>query len=249
MRKTAERQKTVVDLELPAALLEMLDEPVAVPDDPGDESVDVDMSDAERQSVPPAAPSPPVVDDLEDRPTPLPPAPRAKSSPFAILPSTVRAATPLPLGGTPRSGGSLCIRPEHFHLPPRPGDAGRVPVTVADVGFFGPELNLTCRLASGRAIGQRIGAGPVRVVADSSEMDRVQAGDVLVTRATTPAWTLLFASAAAVVTEGGGLLSHCAIVAREYGIPAVVGAAGAAMLIPDGAQVTVDGFEGRVTVH
>jgi pyruvate,water dikinase len=102
-----------------------------------------------------------------------------------------------------------------------------------------------------RGIGASAGkvTGTARVIMTLDQADRLRAGDVLVTRATTPAWTLLFASAAAVVTEGGGLLSHCAIVAREYGIPAVVGAAGAAMLIPDGAQVTVDGAQGRVTVH
>lgn len=88
-----------------------------------------------------------------------------------------------------------------------------------------------------------------RVIMTLDEADRLQAGEVLVTRATTPAWTLLFATAAAVVTEGGGLLAHCAIVAREYGIPAVVGVHGAAMLIPDGALITVDGSRGRVTIH
>jgi pyruvate,water dikinase len=69
---------------------------------------------------------------------------------------------------------------------------------------------------------------------------------VLVTRGTTPAWTLLFGTAAGVVTEGGGMLSHCAIVAREYGIPAVVGASGATRQVHDGDLITVDGSSGRV---
>jgi ABC-type Fe3+/spermidine/putrescine transport system ATPase subunit len=58
----------------------------------------------------------------------------------------------LPVADAVQSRGSLCIRPEHLHLPPRPGDTGRVPATVRDVGFFGPELSVACSLASGRAI-------------------------------------------------------------------------------------------------
>ena len=77
----------------------------------------------------------------------------------------------------------------------------------------------------------------------------LRVGDILVTRATTPAWTPLFGIAAAVVTEGGGALSHCAILAREYGLPAVVGAAGATVRIRDGATITVDGTKGRVTIQ
>jgi pyruvate,water dikinase len=69
---------------------------------------------------------------------------------------------------------------------------------------------------------------------------------VLITTTTTPAWTPLFPSLAALVTETGGILSHGAIVAREYGIPAVVGAAGATGVVPDGARVRVDGASGLV---
>jgi pyruvate,water dikinase len=85
-----------------------------------------------------------------------------------------------------------------------------------------------------------------RVVLTLDQADRLQPGEVLVTRGTSPAWTLLFGTAAAVVTEGGGMLSHCAIVAREYGIPAVVGASGATRQIRDGDMITVDGTQGRV---
>ena len=74
-------------------------------------------------------------------------------------------------------------------------------------------------------------------------------GDILVTRATTPAWTPLFGIAVAVVTEGGGALSHCAILAREYGLPAVVGASGASVRIHDGAMITVDGNKARVIIE
>jgi pyruvate,water dikinase len=85
-----------------------------------------------------------------------------------------------------------------------------------------------------------------RVVLTLDQADRLQPGEVLVTRGTSPAWTLLFGTAAGVVTEGGGMLSHCAIVAREYGIPAVVGASGATRQIRDGDMITVDGTQGRV---
>ena len=91
--------------------------------------------------------------------------------------------------------------------------------------------------------------GIARVVADTTDFGRVRAGDVLVTTTTTPAWTPLFPSLAALVTDTGGILSHAAVVAREYRIPAVVGATGATATIPDGARVRVDGDAGEVTVH
>ncbi len=90
--------------------------------------------------------------------------------------------------------------------------------------------------------------GPVRLVRSVDEFSRVRPGDVLVCRTTDPAWTPLFRVAAAVVTETGGLLSHAAIVAREYRIPAVVGATGALSRLPDGAYVAVDGTAGTVTL-
>jgi pyruvate,water dikinase len=84
----------------------------------------------------------------------------------------------------------------------------------------------------------------VRSVDDFS---RVRRGDVLVCRTTDPAWTPLFRLAAAVVTETGGVLSHAAIVAREFGIPAIVGATHAMTSLSDGAPITVDGTAGTVT--
>lgn len=80
------------------------------------------------------------------------------------------------------------------------------------------------------------------------EATAVLPGEVLVAVTTMPPWTPLFGIAAAVVTETGGPLSHCAIVAREYGIPAVVGVHGATRLIATGQQVTVDGGRGLVTI-
>jgi pyruvate,water dikinase len=87
-----------------------------------------------------------------------------------------------------------------------------------------------------------------RIVAGPDDFRRVRSGDVLVALTTTPAWTPLFSSLAALVTETGGVLSHAAIVAREYRLPAVVGAEGATRLIPDGATLLVDGSAGTVTV-
>ena len=90
--------------------------------------------------------------------------------------------------------------------------------------------------------------GPARIITGPADFPRLQAGDVLVCRATDPAWTPLFALAAGVVAETGGRLSHAAIVAREYGIPAVLGIPGATSTLADGQPVTVDGTQGRVTV-
>jgi pyruvate,water dikinase len=91
-----------------------------------------------------------------------------------------------------------------------------------------------------------VARGRARVVAGLDDFRRVRAGDVLVAATTTPAWTPLFPSIAALVTETGGILSHAAIVAREYGLPAVVGARDAMKLLPDGGMVQVDGSAGTV---
>jgi len=99
-------------------------------------------------------------------------------------------------------------------------------------------------LAEGRAIGQRIGTGPVRLVASLSEMDKVQAGDVLVTDMTDPNWEPVMKRASAIVTNRGGRTCHAAIIARELGIPAVVGCGDATDTLADGALVTVVCSEG-----
>jgi pyruvate,water dikinase len=99
-------------------------------------------------------------------------------------------------------------------------------------------------LASGRAIGARIGVGTVRVVGDASEMNRVQAGDVLVTDMTDPNWEPVMKKASAIVTNRGGRTCHAAIIARELGIPAVVGCGDATRTLAEGALVTVSCAEG-----
>ena len=99
-------------------------------------------------------------------------------------------------------------------------------------------------LASGRSIGQRIGSGPVRIVRDVKEMTRVQSGDVLVADMTDPDWEPVMKRAAAIVTNRGGRTCHAAIIARELGIPAVVGCTDATETIREGALVTVSCAEG-----
>jgi pyruvate,water dikinase len=91
--------------------------------------------------------------------------------------------------------------------------------------------------------------GPARRVAGPSEFDRIMQGDVLVTESTTEAFNILLPLLGAIVTDSGGLLSHSAIVAREYGIPGVVGTRDATDRVPDGTLVRVDGDAGEVTVH
>jgi pyruvate, water dikinase len=99
-------------------------------------------------------------------------------------------------------------------------------------------------LATGRSIGQRIGAGTARVVRDASEMARVQSGDVLVADMTDPDWEPVMKRAAAIVTNRGGRTCHAAIIARELGIPAVVGCGDATHKIREAAEVTVSCAEG-----
>lgn len=93
--------------------------------------------------------------------------------------------------------------------------------------------------------GQRIGSGPVRIVSDLSQMDQVQQGDVLVADMTDPDWEPVMKKAAAIVTNRGGRTCHAAIIARELGIPAVVGCGDAMSLLQDGQNVTVSCAQGE----
>lgn len=104
-------------------------------------------------------------------------------------------------------------------------------------------------ILTGRAIGQKIGAGKVRIIHDISEMDQVQAGDILVTDMTDPNWEPVMKVASAIVTNRGGRTCHAAIIARELGIPAVVGCGEATEILKNGQEVTVscaEGDEGRI---
>ncbi len=100
-------------------------------------------------------------------------------------------------------------------------------------------------LISGRAIGQRIGSGAAKLIMDASEMSRVDAGDVLVTDMTDPDWEPIMKRATAIVTNRGGRTCHAAIIARELGIPAVVGCGNATAVLENGAGITVSCAEGE----
>jgi pyruvate, water dikinase len=104
-------------------------------------------------------------------------------------------------------------------------------------------------LATGRSVGERIGAGPARVIESVGDLHQLEPGEVLVTRMTDPDWEPVMKRAAAIVTDRGGRTCHAAIVSRELGIPAVVGTETGTERIPDGGPVTVscaEGEEGRI---
>jgi pyruvate,water dikinase len=104
-------------------------------------------------------------------------------------------------------------------------------------------------LVKGQAVGEKIGAGVVRVVREASELQKVAAGDVLVARLTDPDWEPVMRRVAAIVTDQGGRTAHAAIVSREFGIPCIVGSGNATEVLQDGAEVTVvcsEGHEGHV---
>jgi pyruvate,water dikinase len=135
---------------------------------------------------------------------------------------------------------------------PPPGPPPVDPLSRAINRFFGfgtPSPSpADPNVLKGNAGSPGVARGPARVVHSLAESGKLQAGDVLVAETTMPAWTPLFATAAAVVTDTGGVLSHCAVVAREYRIPAVVGARTATSLIHDGQLLEVNGSTGVVQV-
>lgn len=124
------------------------------------------------------------------------------------------------------------------------------PVSRAIGKFFGapPHPSTDPNVFFGNAGSPGTARGPARVITSLAESARLQPGDVLVATTTAPPWTPLFATAVAVVTDTGGILSHCAVVAREYGIPAVVGTGIATSVISDGQIVEVEGDTGTVRI-
>ncbi len=144
-----------------------------------------------------------------------------------------------------------------------PADAERVRATVrrrsarraelAGVPLIAPSVLFAGRKTDGDALVTGIPAsggratGPVRAIHEPADFGRLRSGDVLVCPYTNPSWTPLFQRAAAVVVDTGGIGSHAAIVAREYGIPAVMASATGTAALADGQVVTVDGDTGRVT--
>ena len=134
------------------------------------------------------------------------------------------------------------------YLGPPPDHDAEVPPTIAK--FYG--IPGTARVEGDVLYGTAASAGcvvgPARVVRSRDDFARVVPGDIVVCTTTTPAWTPLFGSIAGLVTDTGGILSHAAVVAREYSVPAVVGAEVATQAIPNGTQVEVDGEAGTVTI-
>ncbi len=123
----------------------------------------------------------------------------------------------------------------------RRGEAGR---SLSRFEIDRAAADATDVLVEGRSIGQRIGAGPVRVLRSIKEMDRVRPGGVLVAAITDPDWEPVMKRAAAIITERGGRTCHAAIIARELGVPAIVGTGDATTALADGQEVTVSCAEG-----
>jgi pyruvate,water dikinase len=128
--------------------------------------------------------------------------------------------------------------------PPPPGL-----VSTALGKFFGTpveQTDTTDGTVAGNAGSPGKFRGTARIVRSLDEADKLGVGEILVAETTSPSWTPLFGTAAGIVTDTGGILSHCAVVAREYGIPAVVGTGVATATIRDGQTIEVDGDRGLV---
>jgi phosphohistidine swiveling domain-containing protein len=137
--------------------------------------------------------------------------------------------------------------PDPSGLPPAVGRVMRAMGIVIDAMFGSSTAEHEEHVLKGLAASGGIYEGPARRVSGPSEFGRIQQGDVLVTESTTEAFNILLPLLGAIVTDSGGLLSHSAIVAREYGIPGVVGTREGTDRIPDGARVRVDGDAAEVT--
>jgi phosphohistidine swiveling domain-containing protein len=141
------------------------------------------------------------------------------------------------------------IQPPPMGTPPPDGEPTD-PMGMAMVKFFGarPQESGSPDVVGGNAGSPGKVTGTARIIRTLADADRLGQGDILVTTTTMPAWTPLFGTASAVVTDAGGVLSHCAIVAREYGIPAVVGTGSGTTVIKDGQTIEVDGNAGEVRI-
>ena len=138
--------------------------------------------------------------------------------------------------------------PDPSGLPPAAARIMRAIGITLDSVFGSSEARHEEHMLRGLAASRGVYEGPARRVSDPSEFDRIIQGDILVTESTTEAFNILLPLLGAIVTDSGGQLSHAAIVAREYGIPGVVGTREATERIADGARVRVDGNAGEVTV-
>jgi pyruvate,water dikinase len=133
-------------------------------------------------------------------------------------------------------------------LPPAPARAMRALGTAIDAVFAFSETASEAAVVSGTGASPGVYSGTARLIDGPAEFGRLRRGDVLVTASTTESFNIVLPLVGAIVTDAGGLLSHAAIVSREYGIPGVVGCRDATALIPDGAAVRVDGTTGEVSV-
>ena len=131
-----------------------------------------------------------------------------------------------------------------------PGPPPEDPVSRAVIKMFGghPRESASADVFFGMPGSPGVARGRVRVLRSLADGDAMQHGEVLVAETTAPPWTPLFARAGAIVTDAGGILSHCAVVAREYSIPAVVGTKQATRSLRDGQLVEVDGTNGSVRI-
>jgi phosphohistidine swiveling domain-containing protein len=133
-------------------------------------------------------------------------------------------------------------------LGPAPDPDAEIPPMVAKFYGVPGSARQEGDVLHGTAASRGTAHGRARVVTGLEDFERVQAGDILVCATTTPAWTPLFGSISGLVTDTGGILCHAAVIAREYGLPAVVGASVATSVVPDGATIKIDGGAGTVTV-
>ncbi|WP_214483434.1 PEP-utilizing enzyme [Bacillus sp. SM2101] len=130
----------------------------------------------------------------------------------------------------------------------RPEGRSSDPITERMFGTRMADLNEEEKTFTGYSSSVGVHTGTVKVVSDQSEFDKVKKGDILVCKTTTPPWTVLFNLAGVIVTDVGGILSHAATVAREYGVPCVTGTKIATSTLKDGDVVKVDGAKGEVTI-
>jgi pyruvate,water dikinase len=114
--------------------------------------------------------------------------------------------------------------------------------------FTAPEVRSEAEKVRGLGVSPGVYEGSARIIRGAQDFARLEKGDILVTRATSPAFNMVLPLLGAIVTDRGGLLSHAAIVSREYGIPAIVGCIEATTRIPDDARVRVDGDAGEAVV-
>ncbi len=133
-------------------------------------------------------------------------------------------------------------------LPPAAARMERAFGVYLGAVFVAPEVRSEAQKVRGLAVSPGVYEGPARLIHGTQDFARIEKGDILITRATSPAFNTVLPLLGAIVTDRGGLLSHAAIVSREYGIPAVVGCIDATARIPDNARVRVDGNTGEAVI-